>query len=189
MHLIQKILDNDLFRYRKDASLPLFIEIPCKKEFLPCLVSASRPDKFLEINRLTPELNIRAGVFQYDGARLDMMMSSLFNSAYELSLSKSFGNTFNDVKLAVAYVKKSSGLPNFPQQGLYPINSSEEYLASHGIKLDANGLCNGVKWNGTYVSKIVLLSRPDFVGIIHSLGRDHYSVLLHNVKLGMAFVG
>lgn len=189
MNLIQKILDNDLFRYRKESSLPLFIEVPCKKEFLPCLVSASRPDKFLEVNRLTPESNIRTGVFQYDGAHLDMMLSSLIEAAYQISVAKSFGNTFSEVKPAIAYIKKSSGLSNFPQQALYPMNSSEESLGKYGISLDSKGSSNGVKWNGTHVSRIVVLSRPDFVGMIHSMGRDHYSVILHNIKLGMAFVG
>lgn len=188
MHLIQKILDVDLFRYRKELSLPLFIEVPCKPEFLPCVVSAARPDKFLDINRLTSDKNIRTGVFQYDGAHLDSMIAPLFDAAYHLSLSKSFGNIFSDVKQATSYIKKSSGISNQPQQALYPLNMGKERLESIGINLDANGSALGVKWNGTNVSRLVVLSRPDFVGVIHSLGRDHYSVLLHNIKLGMAFV-
>lgn len=188
MHLIQKILEADLLRYKNAASLPLFIEVPSKKEFLPSVVSASRPDKFLESNRLTPESSIRVGVFSYDGAHLDDMLVSLFDTAYQISSQRAFGNIFKSVKEASSYIKKTSGLSNFPQQVIYPKSLSDNKLNQLGAKIDSYGSALSMKWNPTSVSRIVILSRPDFVGVFHSLGRDHYSVLLHNLRLGLAFV-
>jgi len=188
MNLIFKLLENDLIKSKQFNSIPLFVEVPCKKEFLPCVVSASRPDKFLEVSRLTAEDKIRTGVFKYDSANLDLILGPLFQLAYHVCKTKQHGNIFNDVKSATNYIRKQSGIQTMPQNVLYPQSMLEADLEKLSVKLDAYSTHSKIKWNPANVSVITVLSRPDFVGLVQGLGHGHYSVLLHNLQLGIAFV-
>jgi hypothetical protein len=191
--LILKILDHDLHRARQGSgATPLWIETPSKPEFLPSLVSSSR-GKFLTVRKLTTDSRIRTGVFKYDSDRLDDLIGPMVDAALNLSVGESWGNVFPRPKAAFDYVQKSSGTTTQPHACLIPTawndQKVERWFGKGALKI-VGGIhvyqqnCRVYRCN---TETPTFFSRPDFVGLFTQIVGGMSSVLLHNVRHGMAF--
>ncbi len=190
-----KIFDVDL--HRVENKKLFMLESPANNEFLPSIVSSIAPNKFLTIRRLHPGNFIRSGIFEYDSDRLDEILSPLFKHAYELSLSENFSNIHKTFSEAHDYIKKYSSVKGYPAYCLVPdgfdvskienvtipsYTSEEKNLSSLPIYSDN---CKIVHCS---VDRPVFLSKPDYVGLLTSFMGRSYSLLMHNVELGVSFV-
>lgn len=198
--ILLHLLDHDLHKARNASSAPLWLETPAKPEFLPCLVSASRPHKFLTSRHLTREGMIRSGIFTYDADRVDDLLPDLMSSAYSLSVHEKWDNVFSDPLLAFDHVRRASGMNSQPNVLLVPTKWTDKKLSdwSKGEITfpDVRGKSNTSSFpmfRGTCrvqpckVDIPVFLSRPDFVGMYTQFAGGKSSILLHNVRSGMAF--
>lgn len=188
--ILLKILDHDLHRSRsgKDA-VPLIIEVPARKEFLPALVSNARME-FLVSRRLTDDGRIRVGVFSYDSDRLDDVVGPMMRAALDLSVSQKWKNVFDSVEPAFHHVQRNSGLKTQPHVCLVPASWSNPRVSrAFGEGLDPEGArymktCRIVR---AKIPFIAFCSRPDMVGLYTQFMGGKSSVLLHNVRNGLSF--
>ena len=191
--LLMNILDHDLHRSRKSDVAPLWIETPAKSMFLPAVVSGSGMDiperRFLVSRRLTQDDKIRSGVFKYDSDRIDEIIGYMMFAAYELSKNEGWLNIFvgkDQITKAFGYVQNASGMVTQPHICLVP---EKKDLTDHGIKENfVDGTYRKVcKVYSCKVDFPVFCSRPDFVGMYTQFMGGRSSVVLHNVKNGLAF--
>jgi hypothetical protein len=185
--ILLKILDHDLHAQRRGSqAVPLYLETPAIEGFLPAVVSSSR-GKFLVSRRLTKDGMLRSGVFNYDYDRLDDLLGPAFEAAFNLSVEEKWGNVFRGPKSAehaFAYVRERSGTASQPHACLLPSSVSPSVL---GKDLDGaiyKKTCRTYSYKGSFC---VFLSRPDFVGMHSQIVGSKSSIILHNVKDGMAF--
>jgi hypothetical protein len=179
--------------------VPLWIETPANPGFLPAIVSLSSP-KFGVTNKLVNG-SIRSGVFSYDSDRLDEMIPLMLDSAYKLSESQSWPNCFNKPIDAFTYIQEQSGMTVHPHIVLVPISWSDSKLKKWGgdyisestnnieksvgiTPLIYNKICRVVRSN---ITMPVFFSRPDFVGMYTQFIGGKSSIILHNVRNGLAF--
>jgi hypothetical protein len=192
--ILLKILDHDLHRHRKgvDGSV-LWIETPAKPSFLPAVVSLSTP-KF-GVSRKISNGSIRSGVFQYDQDRLDEVIPDLITSAYELSLKEKWSNIHNSPSDAFNWIQNKSGTEVQPHCVLIPSSwdrkKIEKYFGKSNTEyrtVDSSivykKMCRVYQCG---VKLPVFLSRPDFVGMYTQILGGRSSILLHNIKNGIAF--
>lgn len=191
--ILLKILEHDLHRSRKEGAVPLMIEVPAKPEFVPALVSNARGE-FLVSRRLTATDHIRVGVFSYDSDRVDDTVLAMTNAAYELSRDEKWKNVMDGrgpARAAFNYVRKRSPVPGQPHVCLVPHTwtggATRKFFGSKN--LDGKGR-RYRKYCRVVPAKVVMpifLSRPDMVGMYTQFMGGNTSILLHNVKRGMAF--
>jgi len=181
MSLIYKILDYDLMRTRSTSNegRPFFIENPGRKEFLPSVVSTMDKGRFLINNSITKDSKIRSGAFSSSEETIDEVLVNLFEKAFECSQSFGFKNIFTTDLEAIEYIRNESGYKYCPMWCLTGSDSSH----------DEN------PHNDTYkmlyvigLPRKIFLSKPDYVGLITRLPNNFNSIILHNVKSGIAFV-
>jgi hypothetical protein len=202
--ILLKILEHDLHRSKRQNAVPLFLETPAKPQFLPAIVSSSR-GLFLVSRKLTSESKIRTGIFKYDSDRLDEIIGSMFRSAYELSKLEKWNNEFAKPEEAFAYIQTISGTQSQPHICLVPDswprtkllkwagkdNISESQIISGGITNSNKSVIpkykSICKILPTNVDFPIFLSRPDFVGLYTQIAGGSSSILLHNIKNGIAF--
>jgi hypothetical protein len=192
--ILLRILEHDLHRSRDANSVPLMISTPVPPKSVPAIVSDTR-GRFIAIRKMRQEGNfIASGVFEYDSDRVDDVVSDLFDAAYVLSCEDKLGNTFSGKdapKRAFNYIKRSSGIPGQPHVCLVPESWKETKIKQFfGVKNLENvrkyqKFCRIVS---TKVSIPVFCSRPDMVGMYTQFLGGKTSIILHNVKLGLAFV-
>lgn len=184
--IIETILEYDFHKSSGKDRHPLLLEIPAKLDFLPAVVSSSRPNKFIVTNSITKDNRIRTGVFQYRDENLDVFLKPLFDCAYDCSVNYGFPNRFKKIDEAMKYIVNSSGMNSQPHIILVPNTFSKE------TRIDLFGEPDGLKYKNSRlvncdISHAVLLSRPDFVGMLTRF-ESGISIVLHNVKLGVAFL-
>jgi hypothetical protein len=191
------------------------IEVPSRPEFYPAIVSTSRGKKmgqnFVVSPHGTKEGMTRVGVFEYDSDRIDEVISEMFEHAYTLSQSKKWNNIFKSPKAAFNHIKKSSGLESQPHVCLVPESWSQtrvekffgkKEIEEHRIPVDSErdeeklekssigtrfiyrGVCRIVHCD---VLLPMFLSRPDMVGMYTQFLGGKSAIVLHNIKLGIAF--
>lgn len=205
--IIHKILDHDLHRSKSGSNArPLWIETPAKANFLPAIVSSIQWDRYITVERMTPDGRIRSGVFSHDSDRIDEIIDPMLTAAYELSTKRKFKNIFSNPKAAFDYIQECSGTTAQPHVCLIPESWNKAKLEKWAGKanLDEGNLIESKKDRSpnkalTYrkicrvlyckVSLPVFLSRPDFVGLYTQIVGGLTSILLHNVQQGIAFVG
>lgn len=198
--ILLRLLDHDLHRARKSVdAVPLWIETPAKPGFVPAIVSLSTP-KF-GVSRKLKGGRLRSGVFAYDSDRLDEVITDLMRSALDLSKSEDFPNRFDGPAEAFAYVQKQSGTTSQPHALLVPDSWTDEQLLKWGgpemsKSAEADGrdkysssfvygkVCRVIRYK---VDAPVFFSRPDFVGMYTQFVGGHSSIVLHNVRNGLAF--
>jgi hypothetical protein len=206
--ILLKILDHDLHMPKgavKDSTI-WWIETPARSDFLPAVVSSTRGEKFLVNRKLTGDGRIRSGVFTYDSDRLDEILMPLFTAAYELSVSEKWHNLFTKPKEAFDFIQKNSN-PAQPHIVLIPEDWSRNSLIRWAGKANLTEMPlleskspdkRAIKSTVVVYSKIckvvncktpvpIFLSRPDFVGMYTQIAGGKTSILLHNIKRGMAF--
>lgn len=205
--IIHKIFDHDLHRAKKNGAeaRPLFIETPAKLSFIPSIASSTVWNRYLTVKKLTGDGRIRSGVFRYDSDRLDEIIEPLFLAAYKLSIEEKWGNTFLRPKEAFGYIRKCSGVISQPHICLVPeswnqtklnkwagrVNLEEAESTESKQNLNKHKVLIYLKVCRIYFCKTempVFLSRPDFVGLYTQIVGGMTSILLHNVRCGMAFV-
>jgi len=190
--ILLKILDHDLHRSKKGLdAVPLWMETPAKKGFLPAVVSSSRSNKFLVSRKLTKDDRIRSGVFTHDSDRIDDVIGDMASAAYALSLTEKWPNVFSGKTAATkafAYVQSAAGVSSQPHACLVPDSWTPEALSkSMGGDTDSGVYRKICRVYPCKVSFPVFLSRPDFVGMYTQFVGGRSSIVLHNVKNGFAF--
>lgn len=205
--ILHKIFDHDLHRAKRNSaeSRPLFIETPAKATFIPAVVSSTTWDRYLVVRKLTGDGRMRSGVFKHDADRLDEILGPLFLAAYNLSILEKWNNIFATPKEAFGYVQKCSGVSSQPHACLIPetwnrtkLNkwagkANLESIESKGSKLEPDDpqiliYSKVCRIRFCKIEIPVFLSRPDFVGLYTQIVGGMTSILLHNVRCGMAFV-
>jgi len=164
------------------------METPARPSFLPAVVSSSQ-GKFLISRKLTRDGKLRSGVFKYDSDRLDEIIESMIQTCYDLSLDEAWPNIFTGKKpihQAFDYIQTNTGVASQPHICLIPAGKTDFQ------KLAGKDLVDGVfkKVCRIQPSKVpfpVMFSRPDFVGMYTQFVGGRSSLLLHNVKNGLAF--
>lgn len=196
--ILLRLLDHDLHTARKSlAAVPLWLETPARPEFVPAVVSLSRP--VFSVNRSLREGRLRSGVFQYDSDRIDEVIPDMLRVALRLSESDSFPNRFADPADAFAYIQSQSGLKNQPHAVIVPASwGGDEIVAwGQGAVSKSDGSRSGMSSTYSYAKSChvlsasvdvpVFFSRPDFVGMYTQFIGGRSSIVLHNVKSGLAF--
>jgi hypothetical protein len=204
--ILHKILDHDLHRSKSGANArPLMIETPAKGNFLPAVVSSIQWDRYIVVEKMTPDGRIRSGVFSHDSDRIDEIIEPMFAAAYKLSIDRKFKNVFSNPKAAFDFIQECSGTTAQPHVCLIPDSWSPAKLTKWAgkVNLEKGNLIESKKDGSpiealTYrkvcrvlhckISVPVFLSRPDFVGLYTQIVGGMTSILLHNVQQGMAFV-
>lgn len=205
--ILLRILEHDLHRSRQGDAVPLCVGVPAKPEFLPAIVTNSK-GKFVAIDHLGPSKGLKGLipnvpwddnsiyglVFSWDPDRIDDVVGDMCSAAYELSVSKQWGNVFSGrsaARRAFDYISSSSGLAGQPHVCLVPEGwSSPKIRRFFGqANLDAQQrkyrrYCRIVP---SKTGIPVFLSRPDFVGMYTQFMGGSSSIVLHNVCLGMSF--
>lgn len=138
--------------------------------------------------RLTDTGRIRSGVFRQSQDSIDVVVPPMIDAAYEMSIGEKWENVFDDAGAAFSYIA-SVGVPGEPRKCLVPESWSDAKIARFlgGPIIDGKFRKNCVVL--TCKTRIpVFLSRPDFVGLYTQFLDGKSSILLHNVRQGMAFV-
>lgn len=194
MPLLLRLLDHDLHRARAGVQAsPLILETPAKPTFVPAIVSTMDPGRFLISRRLTREGRIRSGVFSQDPDRCDDLVGPLVKAAYALSVEDSFPNRFGKAGEAFDYIQEQSGAKAHPHICLVPagwIGDEVDSFFGQGDMSDSNvdiyrRICRVIPAD---VEFPVFFSRPDFVGMYTQFLGGKASLVLHNVRNGIAFV-
>ncbi len=185
MNILASILELDYHKTKNPDSRGLILETPARIEFLPAIISSTTASKFLTSTRLTSEGRIRSGIFKSQ-ENLDVYLVPLIDAAYKLSISQSWGNIFESDEPAVAYIKASADLDESPFTFLVKSGHGISSGDTEGTSVSKKYLgARLVEWDQNYS---VVFSRPDLVGLLTQFSNSHASILLHNVRLGMAFV-
>ena len=189
------MLDHDLHRSRRTNAAPLMLETPAKPSFVPAVISGSGMDIqdrcFLVARKLTKENKIRSGVFKYDSDRIDDIIGHLVIAALGLSVEEKWPNMFtekNQIKQAFDYVQKACGSKSQPHLCLVPegrtLSSYDKTLGKEVVDDIFRKMCRVMPCKVPFP---VFCSRPDFVGMYTQFMGGRSSILLHNIKNGMAF--
>jgi len=193
MTVLEQILDRD----HSPGMSAYMLEIPASKEFLPCIVSNTK-NNFLVSNRLTSDLKLRCGFFNVPNSGLDVLLPLLMQTAYDLSVKQLWGNRFKSISKAHGYVSEASSLAGQPHCLLFPDSWGEDSLfelCDDGDLTRADGDIISLPWLYKSFTRVifcpvqfaVFLSRPDYVGLLHTSG-DFAAIVLHNVEFGMSFL-
>jgi hypothetical protein len=194
--ILLRLLDHDLHRSRANIqAVPLWIETPAKPAFIPAVISGSGMDvpekRFLVSRKLTQDGKLRSGVFKYDSDRVDELIGDMMKAAYELSIKENWPNIFRGKKQlesAFGYVQKSAGVTSQPHMVLVP----EGKAVAAFNKAAGKHLVEGVYRNVCRVtpSKVefpIFCSRPDYVGMYTQFVGGRSSIMMHNIRNGLAF--
>jgi hypothetical protein len=204
MGILEKILDQDLHRSRKSDAIPYMTEIAAIPNLFPVVVSNARGGFVISPKPIGSMA--RVGVFEYDLNNIDELISPMMKTCFELSKSQNFENVFKTPTEAFDYIKETSGLENQPHVCLVPNSwgqsKTKKWLGKSGEKRDIE---EGEKSDSIVIvprisyKKVcrvlecgvdipVFLSRPDFVGMYTRFMGVGNAILLHNVRMGLAFV-
>lgn len=192
--LLHRLLDHDLHRAKTGvAAVPLLLETPAKTSFLPAVVSTSDSGRFLTSRRLTKEGRIRSGTFSHDPEKMDELIPSMLAAAFSLSVEEGFPNLFKTAGKAFDYIQSASGAKAHPHIALVPaewLGDEVDTFFGKDEMADSNGniyrrICRVIPADVKYP---VFFSRPDFVGMYIQFLGGRASIILHNVKNGIAFV-
>jgi hypothetical protein len=190
--ILHSILENDIHRSKVGSkAVPLWLEEPVPANCVPALVSGSRGN-FLVSRKLTNDGRIRVGIFDQDPDRSDDLVGPAFEAALSLSRAENWPNIFKGpsaISSAFDYVKKSCPAPGQPHVCVYPREWEPKVVKkAFGMPWSPvakyKGYCRLVPGP---VNIPVMLSRPDMVGKVSQIVGGKMSIVLHNVKLGMAF--
>ena len=194
--ILLRLLDHDLHRTRQSLqAVPLWIETPAKPAFIPAIISGSKMDipekRFFVSRKLTNDGKLRSGVFPYDSDRIDDVIGDMLRAAYNLSVQENWPNVFrgkNQLKGAFDHVQKACGMKSQPHLCLIPEGPEVAKFNKAAGKDLENGVYRKVCRTTTCkVSFPVFCARPDFVGMYTQFVGGRSSILLHNVKNGLAF--
>ncbi len=193
--ILHRLLEHDMHHSRQSDVNPLIIETPAKTEFLPAVVSTSDWGRFLISRRLTKENRLRSAVFKNDSDRSDELLKPLIAAALKLSIEEKYENIFQDYAAAFNFIYKSSGTGFHPHILLIPkkwrsgkfnkLVPKDDVTEGDSVFPLYKKICKVIP---APVDIPVFFSRPDFVGMYTQFLGNKGSLILHNVRKGMAFV-
>ncbi len=190
--LIQRLLDYDLHSSKKGLEVnPYWVETPSLPHFVPAIISSATSGKFLVARRMTNDNHIRSGCFDHDSDNIDELINPLFFSAYRLSVEEKFPNIFTSAIDAFKYIADQSSTGAHPHILLIPSSWGPEEISrnfSSDDLSDSNVFRKICRMIPADVHIPIFFSRPDFVGMHTRFTSGRSSILLHNVKNGLAFV-
>ena len=193
--ILLRLLDHDLHRTRQSIqAVPLWLETPAKPSFVPAIISGSGMDvpekRFLVARKLTKDGKLRGGVFKYNSDLIDEVIQDMLGAAYDLSVKEKWPNIFrgkNQLKGAFDYIQKNAGVTSQPHLCVIPEGNSVSFVKAAGTDL-VDGVyrkvCSTVPCKFSFP---VFCSRPDYVGMYTQFVGGRSSILLHNIKSGLAF--
>jgi hypothetical protein len=117
----------------------------------------------------------------------------MFDSSFELSTLEKWDNIFESPSKAFSYIQEESGLKTQPHICLVPDSWSDNKLFKFFGKTNLDISVDMITYNKVCsirkcsVSLPVFLSKPDNVGLLTQFPNNLSSILLHNVRKGMAF--
>lgn len=158
---------------------------------LPVIVSSSR-GKFLTARRFHANNIIRAGTFNYDSDQIDNVLDDMFTSAMTLSKEEKWGNVFSGKSAASNAFDYILDEDNFgqPHACLVPHAwTDDEKFAFFGKRNIVNHV-RYKKYCRIYPAEVsfpIFCSRPDMVGLYTQFVGGTHSIVLHNIKMGLAF--
>lgn len=199
--ILLHLLDHDLHKSRDRSRVPLWLETPARREFLPCLISSSRAGRFLTNRHLTPDGRIKSGIFDHDSDRMDDLLRSLVSAAYDLSIHESWPNVHASPSAAFEYVRAQSGMKTQPHMLLVPEKWTNKRISEWsdgevhypslskgpGTPGSVPVFRDGCRVQPCKVDIPVFCSRPDFVGLYTQFVGGKASIILHNVRNGLGF--
>lgn len=188
-----KILEHDLHMSKGGAAMVLMEEVPALPGFVPAIIS-NTSGNFLVARKLKDDSRIRVGVFPWDSDRIDDLIQPMISEAMKLSSDEGWPNVFvgaGSVRRAFSYVQKESGMEGQPHVCLIPSSWTTDRTRK---VFGSNNLDEHSRKYKKYCHLIpsstivpVFLSRPDMVGMYTQYLGGRSSILLHNVRRGMAF--
>ncbi len=189
--ILIRLLWHELHRARGGIQPAFFwIDNPTTKDCVPAIISSSR-GKFIVSRKLTHDGKLRSGVFKYDSDRMDDLIGDMMEAAFTLSRDEKWPNVFEGpgaLARGFTHVQHASGMKTQPHVCLIP----EKLSTSELQKLFGKDLKDGIyrKVCRLVPCKVlfpIMCSRPDFVGMYTQFVGGQSSILLHNVKNGLAF--
>ena len=204
--ILLKILEHDLHAAKKEGSVPLWVGVPARAGFLPALVTNTHGE-FVPIRFLGPAPGLRRGfpdaaweddrvysfVFPYDSDRVDDLVAPMVSAAYSLSFEEGWTNVVSGrgvARRAFDYIQKQAGV-GFPHACLYPRSWKpprvKKFFGQKNLDEKMRRYRDWCRVVPTEVLMPVFLSRPDMVGMYTQFMGGKSSILLHNVRRGMAF--
>lgn len=194
MSLLSRLLECDFHRSNLSSEArPLIIGTPARESFVPAVVSTTEYGKFIVSRKLTRENNIQSGVFSHNPDQIDELIVPLLLAAYGVSVEENYSNRFTTATAAFKYIDECSGTGAHPHILLIPSdwdNRKVEKLLGKKNLAESNGnvyrkICRVVSYDVKFPT---FFSRPDFVGMYTQFSGDFASIILHNIKQGLAFV-
>lgn len=190
--ILLKMLGHDLHRSREENKIPLMVETPATLELLPAIVSSSRGE-FLVSRKLKDGVYVLSGVFEWDSDRIDDIVGKLCSAALELSKSEGWDNVMagKSVRPGFDHIVEESDMVGQPHMCLIPASwDGDRVCRAFGVKnLDVQfrkymKYCHIVPCKSEFP---VFLSRPDTIGMYTQFLGGKSSILLYNIRRGMAF--
>jgi hypothetical protein len=192
--ILHQILDHDLHRARQIGPRPLFVwqAAPpiCREPDSKWIVS-NATGQFLATSAILEDGRIRSGVFVWDPDKIDGIIPLMMEAAYKLSVDKKWPNVFqgkNSASKGFQYIEAQSGMVGQPHVCLVPDSWDASKLKGFfGKDLAESKYQKYCRVASTKIEFPVFCSRPDMVGMYTQIMGGKSSILLHNVKLGLAF--
>lgn len=171
----------------------LMEEVPALPGFVPAIIS-NTTGKFLVSRKLKDGARIRVGVFSWDSDRIDDLVQPMVSEAMKLSSDEEWSNVFigpGSIKRAFDYVRKESGMEGQPHACLTPsswtTNRTRKVFGAKNLDEHSRKYKKYCHLIPSSTTVPVFLSRPDMVGMYTQYLGGRSSILLHNVRRGMAF--
>lgn len=191
--IILQLLAHDLHRARSNVGNKILLMteqcLPSICDGNPVIVSGAT-GKFLTVRKFQKDRQVRSGIFEYDSDKIDDIISDLMASAYNLSVEEKWSNIFygnKSAQLAFKYIKDES-VPGQPHMCLIPDSWLPKQISKFFGK-NLNGHTHN-KYCKVIPAKIpfpIFCSRPDMVGMYTQYAGGGSSIIIHNVKFGLAF--
>jgi hypothetical protein len=187
--LMTRIMQHDMHKASRDGLMVPWIELQGLK--LPVLISGSRGN-FLVARKHHPGDITRVGTFEADSDRIDNYLDGLIHAARDLSREEKWGNEFTGRHAALNGFKHVHDEDNLaqPHIGLFPSAWGEDQVdAFYGKSNLKDGKYRKYcRLFSAPISFPVFCGRPDMVGLYTQFMGGTHSIILHNIKMGMAFM-
>jgi hypothetical protein len=187
--IISRILQHDFHKSKKENIWIPWIEFSDLP--VPCLVSSTR-GKFLVARKHHDNGIIKSGTFEYSSDQLDDHLNPLIQSALNLSISEKHSNRFNGKTAAKDAFDFMLEKHKFGQPYICLIPNAwtdvikNKFFGKKNIN-ESNKYNEYCKILTAPIEFPVFLTKPSDVGTYVQLIGDTHSIVVHNVKFGMAF--
>jgi len=153
------------------------VEVPIISEMLPVIVSTRNSDRFIRVDKMSTDNNVRVGLFQNDSPNLDAVVVNALRYIKTECESLKYGNVFSSYSKAVDHILGHVTLDD------------DETLISAGPEVIPNNSERKVRHIPIDMEFGCVFSVPDFVGLNVVFSASNYSgIIFHNIRKGLAFI-